>query len=455
MEGIPSIKDWPASRIEKQEVTSLIPYANNARTHSEEQVSQIAASMKEWGWTNPVLVDEGGTIIAGHGRILAAQRLGIEKVPVMVAKGWSEAQKKAYTLADNKLAENAGWDTELLGIELEGLSELEFDLSLIGFDESELAGLERHEGLTDPDEVPDTPVNPTSRQGDLWKLGKHFVYCGDCTSPEAVTALLQGVEPHLMVTDPPYGVEYDAKWRNRVNGKLSMATGAVTNDDCLSWQEAWALFPGDVAYIWHGFQQCPVTAYELQGCGLELRALIVWSKSVAPISRGDYHHQHETCWYAVRKGRKGHYCGGRKQSTVWEIDKPMKSETGHSTQKPVECMKRPIVNNSSPGQAVYDPFLGSGTTVIAAEMEARCCYGLEIEPAYVDVTIERWQNFTGEKATLGDKTFEEMTNERYDAAKDGSDSYLAGIEEKRRELESAGRGTASAAQADEGTPQAG
>jgi DNA modification methylase len=206
-----------------------------------------------------------------------------------------------------------------------------------------------------------------------------------------------------MVTDPPYGVVYDANWRNeadRANGKPygASAVGKVENDDKADWREAWALFPGDVAYVWHAGVQAGVVAESLEAVGLELRSQIVWAKNQMAISRGDYHWQHEPCWYAVRKGRKGHYNGDRKQTTVWNIDKPRKSETGHSTQKPVECMKRPIVNNSSPGQAIYDPFLGSGTTLIACEMEGRACHGLELSPAYCDVIVKRWEDFTGLKA---------------------------------------------------------
>ncbi len=241
--------------------------------------------------------------------------------------------------------------------------------------------------------------------------------CGDATVATDVERVLGGVEPHLMVTDPPYGVEYDASWRcdPKAGGKGredKRATGRVANDEQADWREAWALFSGDVAYVWHGYRQCPITARELEECEFDLRALVVWAKSNYPMGRGHYHHQHETCWYAVRSN--GHWNGDRKQTTLWQIDSPRKSETGHSTQKPVECMRRPIVNNSSPGQAVYDPFLGSGTTIIAAEMEGRHCLGLEIEPGYVDVIVKRWQEFVGKDATLdGDgRTFDEVAAAR-------------------------------------------
>jgi len=414
-----SIKNWPADAVERRSVASLIPYARNARTHSDAQVSQIAASIKEWGWTTPVLVDETGGIIAGHGRVMAARKLGLEEIPVMVATGWSEAQKRAYVLADNQLALNAGWDIDLLTVELNDLKDESFDLDLIGFDDKFLADIfaEKTEGLTDPDDVSEAPETPVTVLGDVWLLGKHRLVCGDSTDALAVEKALNGVKPHLMVTDPPYGVEYSAGWRDVALGGKSggRATGKVSNDDVADWREAWALFPGDVAYIWHAGNMAHVVADSLIATGFGLRAQIIWAKSQFVIGRGDYHPQHEPCWYAVKKGRTGHYEGGRKQSTIWQIDKPRKSETGHSTQKPVECMKRPIENNSSPGQAVYEPFSGSGTTIIAAEMTGRSCHAIELNPPYVDVAILRWQDFTGQQATLeGDgRTFAEIKAERH------------------------------------------
>lgn len=397
----------PADKVEKWPIERLIPYARNSRTHSDEQVAQIAASIREWGWTTPVLVDEAGMIIAGHGRIMAARKLGLAQVPVMVAEGWSEPQKRAYVLADNQLAMNAGWDMDLLKLEMQELQALDFDLDLLGFDEKALSNIlaQENEGLTDPDATPEVPETPVTQPGDIWVLGKHRIACGSSTDAHTVEALLAGVKPHLMVTDPPYGVEYDANWRNeavRSTGKAigGRAVGKVLNDDKADWREAWALFPGDVAYVWHAGLYAATVAESLAACDLLPRSQIIWAKQQFAIGRGDYHWQHEPCWYAVRKGKPGHYDGGRKQSTLWEIAKPQKSETGHSTQKPVECMKRPIENNSSPGQAVYEPFSGSGTTIIAGEMTGRCVYAIELNPAYVDVAIKRWQDFTGQQAVL-------------------------------------------------------
>lgn len=410
-------------QIEQRRVEDLIPYARNSRTHSDEQVAQIAASIREFGWTNPILVDGSAGIIAGHGRLLAARKLGMAEVPCISLDHLSKTQKRALIIADNKLALNAGWDAEMLALEVKELGEEDFDLSLMGFSEDELAALtvDKTEGLTDPDAVPETPTDPVTVEGDIWLLGRHRIACGSSTEAHTVEALLGDVKPHLMVTDPPYGVEYDAAWRGeakRSDGSgLSLgvhAKGKVLNDDNADWSEAWALFPGDVAYIWHAGNMAHTVAESLVANGLNIRAQIIWNKSNMVISRGDYHPKHEPCWYAVRKGKTGHYVGGRKQTTVWDIAKPQKSETGHSTQKPIECMKRPIENNSSPGQAVYEPFSGSGTTIIAGEMTGRHVYAIELSPAYVDVAVKRWQDFTGQEAVHAEtgQTFAKMSGDR-------------------------------------------
>ena len=342
-------------------------------------------------------------------------------------------------IADNKLALNAGWDIELLKVELGDLNGLDFDLSLTGFDPGELANLlaEKTEGLTDEDAVPEAPVRAVTVLGDVWVLGKHRLMCGDSTSATDVEALLAGVKPHLMVTDPPYGVEYDPSHRRALQSVNSKpAQGVVLNDDKADWREAWALFPGEVAYVWHSGTKAHVVAESLSSCAFEVRSQIVWAKTKFVIGRGHYHPQHEPCWYAVRKGGTGHWGGSRKEATLWHIEH-RKSDTGHGTQKPVECMKRPIENNSSPGQAVYEPFSGSGTTIIAGEQTGRCVYAMELNPPYVDVAIKRWQDFTGQKATLesSGQTFEDVAASRYSPAKDGEGSYLDAIEAKRIALE--------------------
>jgi DNA modification methylase len=304
-----------------------------------------------------------------------------------------------------------------LKVELGDLQGLNFDLALTGFDPGEIENFlaEKTEGLTDEDAVPETPVNPVTVLGDTWLLGKHRIRCGDSTVATDVEALLAGVKPHLMVTDPPYGVEYDPKWRADVGvNQNKQKMGKVLNDDKADWREAWALFPGDVAYVWHAGLFAGTVGESLTACGFKLRSQIIWSKDRFALSRGDYHWQHEPCWYAVREKATGHWAGDRKQATLWHIKAREDGGVGHGTQKPVECMKRPIENNSSPGQAVYEPFSGSGTTIIAGEMTGRCIYAMELSPEYVDVAIKRWQDFTGQKATLEStgRTFDEMASDR-------------------------------------------
>jgi DNA modification methylase len=395
-------QSWPADKVERRSIEGLLPYTRNARTHSAAQVDQIAASMCEWGWTNPVLVDEAGMIIAGHGRVQAARKLGLAEAPVMVATGWSEAKKRAYVIADNKLALNADWDEELLSAELADLRELAFDLDLVGFETGELERLlGTGEVIDGEDDVPPAPVTPASRAGDLWLLGRHRLLCGDATFAADVERLLAGVRPHLMVTDPPYGVEYDPSWRNDTGASRTLRTGKVLNDDRADWREAWALFPGDVAYVWHGALHAGTVAESLSASGFEIRSQIIWSKERLVLSRGHYHWQHEPCWYGVRKGGTGAWSGDRSQTTVWQIaSKGQDAETIHGTQKPVECMRRPMLNNSSSGQAVYEPFSGSGTSLIAAETTGRACLAIELDPAYVDIAVTRWEQLTGETARL-------------------------------------------------------
>ncbi len=385
-------------KIETVPIDRVIPYASNPRKN-DGAVATVAASIKEFGFRQPIVVDKDYVIIVGHTRLLAAVKLGMTEVPIHVAEGLSPAQCKAYRLMDNRSNENAGWNTALLPLEFAGLKDLGFDLSLTGFAESEISALfaKGSEGLTDPDETPEPPEEPVTQPGDLIILGNHRLLCGDATVVTDVERLLAGVKPLLMVTDPPYGVEYDPKWRAEAGvNKNKAKMGVVSNDDRSDWREAWALFPGDVAYVWHAGKMAREVQNSLEACEFEIRSQIIWAKDRFALSRGHYHWQHEPCWYACRGG--GHWNGDRSQSTLWNIKARDDSGHGHGTQKPIECMKRPIENNSSPGQAVYDPFLGSGTTVIAAEMTGRVCYGLEIDPKYCDVIVTRWENFTGKKA---------------------------------------------------------
>ena len=404
----PVFENWPLNR--------LVEYARNPRKN-DHAVDSVAAAIREYGFRVPIIAKSDGTIIDGHLRFKAARELGLSEVPVILGDDLSETQIKAFRLSVNKVAELADWDFDLLKLELADLQGLDFDLGLTGFTAEELARLmaDPTTGLIDPDDVPEPPQQPVSEPGDVWVLGNHRIICGNSTKAETVEKLLGPVKPHLMVTDPPYGVEYDPGWRVEagIAGK-GAAKGKVLNDDKADWREAWALFPGDVAYVWHAGLFAGVVADSLMACDFVLRSQIIWAKSQMVMSRGDYHWQHEPMWYAVKKSKVGHYDGGRKQTTLWEIEKPRKSETGHGTQKPVECMKRPIENNSSPGQAIYEPFSGSGTTIIAGEMTGRHVYAIELNPAYVDVAVKRWQDFTGKSAILeiSKETFEEVKANR-------------------------------------------
>jgi len=389
-------ESWPIER--------LVPYARNPRKN-DEQVERMVAAIREFGFRIPVVAKSDGTVVDGHLRLKAARKLGLTEVPVALADELTDAQVKAFRLLANRSANWAAWDEDLLTLELEELQAMAFDISLTGFDVAEIDSLlakPTTDGLTDPDEVPETPAEPVSKPGAVWILGRHRLMCGDSTSADDVDRLLAGVRPHLMVTDPPYGVEYDPAWRNEaLSGQKTKRTGMVLNDDRADWREAWALFPGDVAYVWHGALHAATVAESLVACGFDIRSQIIWAKERLVLSRGHYHWMHEPCWYAV-KG-KAHWSGDRKQVTIWNIpSKGQDADTIHGTQKPVECMKRPMENNSSPGQAVYEPFSGSGTSIIAAEITGRACLAMELNPAYVDVAVKRWEDFTGEKAVLED-----------------------------------------------------
>jgi DNA modification methylase len=404
-------------------VASLIPYAANARTHSEAQVAQIAGSIAEFGFVNPVLVDAAGVLVAGHGRVLAAKRLGLPSVPAIRLAHLTEAQARALRLADNQIALNSGWDEALLAAELARIREDGFDLALLGFDPAALDALLAEAGLggdNDGDEdapAPEPPAQPVTRPGDLWRLGRHRLLCGDATSAADVQRLLAGAKPHLLVSDPPYGVEYDPTWRNAAGVSATARVGHVPNDHRADWREAWALFPGDVAYIWHAGRHARVVAESLEAAGFGIRSQIIWAKSRLVLGRGDYHWQHEPCFYAVRDGKTGHWQGARDQTTLWSVPTASGDEdaaTVHGTQKPVEVMRRPMLNNSVAGDLVYEPFCGSGSTIIAAQTSGRACLAMEITPDYCDIALLRWQAFTGEPAILDreDRTFDDVATMR-------------------------------------------
>lgn len=387
------LETWPIDR--------PVPSPRNARKHPKSQIAEIAGSMTAFGFSNPILVDPNGEVIAGHGRLAAAKHLGMADLPVIVIAGLTDLQRRELMLADNRIALNAGWNREMLERELRDLSMLGADLQALGFSMAELnqaLGQKSINGLTDEDDVPDVQEQAVSQGGDIWCLGDHRLACGDCTDEVLVAALLGGVRPNLMVTDPPYGVEYDPGWRHRSGINRSKRLGKVQNDHRADWREAWKLFPGNIAYVWHGALHATTVAASLEAGGFSIRSQIVWAKTRLVIGRGDYHWQHEPCWYAVRE--KGNWTGDRKQTTLWTIaQNDEDAETEHGTQKPAECMRRPMQNNSMPGDTVYEPFSGSGTTLIAAETIARICYAVELDPRYVDMAVRRWQAFTGKQAT--------------------------------------------------------
>jgi len=403
-------------------VKDLIPYARNSRTHSEEQVTQIASSIREFGFTNPIIVDQQNNIIAGHGRILAANKLKIKEVPCVVVTGWTEAQKKAYIIADNKLALNAGWDEKMLSLEFDELQELGFDLSLTGFSGDEILALKPLEevvGLTDEDDVPEAPEVPKTVLGDIWLLGDHRLMCGDSTSIDAVEKLMDGQNPNTMVTDPPYGVKLDQSWRDKALGSKALGKGnamLVDNDDKADWTEVWSLFQGNVAYVWHASSFTDVVMQSLRNAGFEPSQQIIWNKSVMVMGRSDYHFKHEPCWYAIRKGQNHNWKGDRKQTTIWDAAPPnhimggsKEEKTSHPTQKPAILYEKAYLNHTNPGEYVYEPFGGSGTSVVVCEKLGRRSLTMELDPKYCDVIIKRWQDFTGKKAVHAEtgKTFEE------------------------------------------------
>jgi DNA modification methylase len=408
------------------ESARLRPPFRTARLHPRRQIERIARSIERFGFLAPIVVSADGEIIAGEARWLAAQQLGLVDVPVVVADHLTPRQIEAYRIADNRLAEDGEWDEAILAAVYRDL-ELELapeDIRAIGFTATEIDNLLAF-GLPDPaanedrNQVAKPP--PVTRSGDLWLLGAHRLRCGSSTDRDDVERLLAGRRPHLMVTDPPYGVEYDPSFRNETinRGKESARVGEVLNDDRADWREAWELFPGDVAYIWHAATKAFEVEASLRASGFETRAVIIWAKPNFAIGRGHYHWQHEPALYAVRKGGTGHWQGARDQATVWNIVPSGLEDlaTVHGTQKPVECMRRPMLNNSGRGELVYEPFGGSGSSIIAAETVERRCCAMELSEEYCDVIVRRWQAFTGRDATLeaSGETFNQVASWRSSA----------------------------------------
>lgn len=398
---------WLADKIQQWPVAKLIPYARNARTHSDEQVAQIAASIAEFGFTNPILVGADGVIVAGHGRLAAAQKLAMAMVPVVVLEHLSPTQRRALVIADNRIAENAGWDETMLRVEMEALQLDDFDMSLTGFDADALAELMAggdgdDSGNTDDDTVPEVQETPISRTGDVWLLGSHRLLCGDSTLAESYVQLLQGEEVDMVFTDPPYNVNY----ANTAKDKMRGTNRAILNDNLGDgfYDFLLAALTPTVAnckgaiYVAMSSSELDVLQSAFREAGGKWSTFVIWAKNTFTMGRSDYQRQYEPILYGWPEGGKHHWCGDRNQSDVWQIKKPHKNDL-HPTMKPVELVERAIRNSSRPGNSVMDPFGGSGTTMIAAEKTGRIARLIELDPKYVDVIVRRWQDWTGKQAT--------------------------------------------------------
>jgi DNA modification methylase len=409
-----AVERWPLER--------LIPHARNARTHSDEQVAQIAGSIAEFGFVNPVLVGDDGVIVAGHGRVLAARKLGLPEVPVIVLSHLTPIQHRALMISDNAIAANAGWNEEMLAVELAALKEEAFDLDLLGFDDAELDRLlaTQIESDEDEDDVPELPTQPVSRPGDLWTCGEHRVLCGDATVLADVEKVLGGELADMTFTDPPYGVNYansamdKKRGKNRpiLNDDLGAAFAPFLYDACVN---ILSVTKGAV-YICMSSSELDVLQKAFRAAGGHWSTFVIWAKNTFTLGRSDYQRQFEPILYGWKDGVDHYWCGARDQGDVWFIDKPAKNDL-HPTMKPVELVERAIRNSSKSRDIVLDPFGGSGTTLIAAERAGRRARLVELDPRYVDVTVGRWQSQTGKLAMLTPRgpSFAELASERVTA----------------------------------------
>jgi site-specific DNA-methyltransferase (adenine-specific) len=406
-------------------VSELIPYALNSRTHSDAQVAQIASSIREFGFTNPLLVDESNNLIAGHGRLLAARKLGLDAVPAVVVTGLDDRRRRALIIADNKLALNAGWDEEALRVELEDLAG-DFG-ALMGFDEDELIDIlsgSAKDYNADPDDVPELPETPITVPGDIWVMGKHRLLCGDSTSISDLEKLTEGQLVDMWLTDPPYNVALgmnetpeEAKKRNRRTDGLTVKNDSMSDDQFRQFlRDAYTaadkvMKPGAVFYIWHADSE----GYNFRGAakdaGWAVRQCLIWKKSSMVMGRQDYHWKHEPCLYGWKEGAGHLWAADRKQTTILEFEKPSRNGE-HPTMKPVALFEYQMLNNTKGGDQVLDSFGGSGTTLIAAEKNGRVARLMELDPKYCDVIVKRWQDFTGKDACLylDGKTFNELAD---------------------------------------------
>jgi DNA modification methylase len=399
--------NWLADKIEQWPTAKLVPYARNARTHSDAQVAQIAASIAEFGFTNPILAGSDGVIVAGHGRLAAAQKLGLDAVPVVVLDHLTPTQRRALVIADNRIAENAGWDDELLRIELEALHDEGFDLDITGFDADALAALMAgdeplNDGQTDEDAVPELGETPVSRPGDIWQLGPHRLLCGDATVAASYEALLDREAVDMVFTDPPYNVNYANSAKDKMRGKdraiLNDNLGDGFYDFLLAALTQMVAHCRGGIYVAMSSSELDVLQAAFRAAGGKWSTFIIWAKNTFTLGRADYQRQYEPILYGWPEGAQRHWCGDRNQGDVWNIKKPQKNDL-HPTMKPVELVERALRNSSRPGNVVLDPFGGSGTTLIAAEKSGRVARLIELDPKYVDVIVRRWEDFTGKQAT--------------------------------------------------------
>jgi DNA modification methylase len=411
--------------VERRSIDRLIPYIRNARTHTEEQIAQVAASIVEFGWTNPILIGADGVIIAGHARLLAARKLGMTEVPVIVLDHLSETQRRALVLADNRLAMNAGWDEEMLRVELESLQEDGFNLDIVGFSDEEIEGLlqdpaEVAAGNTDEDAVPETPETAVTVPGDVWMLGEHRLLCGDSSQMEAVEQVLAGGLADMVFTDPPYNVNYGATMKDKLRGKkrkiandnLGAGFDQFLRDACAN---ILAVTKGAI-YICMSSSELHTLHRAFTEAGGHWSTFVIWAKNTFTMGRSDYQRQYEPVLYGWKEGTDHFWCGARDQGDVWFIKKPVANDL-HPTMKPVELVDRALRNSTKSRDTVLDPFGGSGTTLIACERARRQARLIEMEPKYCDVIIRRWQDFTGNEATLeGDgRSFREIAGDRQPA----------------------------------------
>src|SRR6266853_2851996 len=407
-------------------IDRLIPFARNPRTHSEAQVTQIAASIAEFGFLNPILVDTNAGIIAGHGRLRAARKLQLQEVPVIVLDHLTDAQKRAYILADNQLALNAGWDETLLRAELAALQEEDFNVALIGFDDEELARLlaaqDAAAGLTDEDAIPELPETPISLAGDLWILGDHRLLVGDATDDEAVAKLMAGAAADLIFTDPPYNVDYEGYTKEHLKIKGDRMSDAEFKQFLEGAFRSYRTLvkPGASMYVCHSSSWQREFQNALESAGFEVRCQIIWAKNTFAWGFGRYKFQHEPVFYSHVAGQKDPWYGDKSQSTLWEENKPAANRL-HPTAKPVELVERALLNSSKAGDVVADLFGGSGSTLIGCERRGRHARLMEIDPKYCDVIVQRWQEFTGKQATCENAhgaTFEHVREGRRLEAED-------------------------------------